>query len=141
MQTVQMQLAAMERTVAETERRVATGAAHQLASLEAEGDLLRLKSELELLARTAELRRDFLQEKVDAAAASTGLNRLRTMRELEILQREHALSAQRLSLLEAQQNAGEVGELEVLRTQLAQAEREMEIKNLRARLALLGRGR
>ena len=136
---IQEQLAAAERLVADAERRVAVGAIHRLALDEAQLEVMRIEAEMSLLVRTLEMRKLFLQGKMEPASVNTELTKVKLTRELEVMQRQIDLSRSRLELLEQRHRVGQVNEVEVLRARLELQERELLLQSLRNRLHMLNR--
>src|SRR5688572_28885411 len=91
----QQKLAVAEQTAAETDRRVQLGVVDRLAALQTKAELTRARVDLELLARTVELREQFLQEKQQPADVANAVQRLRLQSELQFMQEHHAMQRTR----------------------------------------------
>jgi outer membrane protein TolC len=139
----QRQLADAEQAAAEAERRVQSGMIDQLAGLQAQMELARARSELELLMNTVELRTRFLEQKQQPAAVAYELQLLSAQARLQQTRITHDLQSKRLERMREMHRVGRLSQLDLLRAEVAIVEAEAQLRQLERELQVLqsGRGR
>ena len=124
-------LAAAEQRTQAVRERIEIGTASKAALAQAEAERLRATSEMRLLQRQIELRKQFLQNKLDAEQITREQRRTELTLRAQLAESELAAAQDRLSELRRGADVGMVGELEVKRAEVALLERQIELQRLR----------
>lgn len=138
LEAAEQTLAAAERSLAEARTRVALGVASDSARLQSEADFAHAQEQMQLLRSRLELRDRYLRGELPASDLALAQRRTELTLAHERAGREIALERERLELLRKQVAVGLAHQLEVMRTEVAVLERELELQKIRAELAALG---
>jgi len=130
----QQRLTALEAAQAEAERRVRVGAALQETQIEAQGEALRARAALAVLAARLNLRREFLEKGTSVDELSRRLREEELRQDAYSAQQALGLARERLALIEKQKAVGAVGDIDLLTAQLHVREREIELQRLAEQL-------
>ena len=130
-------LAAAEQRAQAVRERIEIGTATKAALAQAEAERLRATSEMRLLQRQVELRKQFLQNALSAEQITLEQRRTELTLRAQLAENELAAAQDRLNDLRKGADAGMVGELEVKRAEVALLERQIELQRLRRELDVL----
>jgi hypothetical protein len=130
----QLRLVAAEHALELADRRVRTGAAPEIARVEAQLDVTRANAGLGVLAERLTLRREFIEKATAAEELARRLETARLRGDLQVAQQSLELSKARVANIDRQRAAGAATELDALRAQVETMERELELSLLAAQL-------
>jgi hypothetical protein len=130
---VQARLKAAEGRQAAAERMARVGAGPELAAAVAV-DVASARSEMSVLAEKLKLRAEFLDRGTSAAELATRLETAQVQADAYTAQAELRAAQERLVVIQKRRSAGVVGDVELLRAQLAVKEREVALQRLASRL-------
>lgn len=133
----QKELTALEAVTERIQTQYNVGRIPFLAVLEAQADLGRARSKLEVLIGKRDLRQRHLQTPVDLAQLTRELTRLEVAGEIRSAEQQHEFASARLAHLRLLRNLDRASEVDVLRAQLVVADLEAELQQLRANLEVL----
>jgi outer membrane protein TolC len=130
-------LAAAEQRASDLRSRVEIGTASPAALADAQAELLRATAEMRLLQRQLELRKQFLQNALDAEQVMREHRRTELTLRAQLAETELAAAQRRLGDLRSRADLGLAGTLEVKRAEVALLERQIELQRLRRELDVL----
>jgi hypothetical protein len=132
---VQARLKAAEGRQALAERMARVGAGPELPATVAV-DVASAKAEMSVLAEKLKLRAEFLDRGTSAAELATRMETAQLQADAYTAQAELLAARERLVVIQKRRSAGMVGDVELLRAQLAVKEREVALQQLAIRLRL-----
>jgi hypothetical protein len=127
-------LAAAEETQAQIERRVRAGVATDVDRLSALSDVVQARATFAVLAEKLRLRQQFLEKNTPVETLMSELERAQLRQDVVVAQQQLELARARFALVEKQQRAGVVDDVQRLRAELELREREAELQRLALRL-------
>ena len=132
--TAQERLTAAEASLAEAERRVRIGAASDVSRLDADVEAARARAALGVLAKRLELRKEFVEKGTPADQMLRRLDELQSRVDADVAQRALTAARERVSIAEKQHAVGAVGDLDLMKAQVAMKERELDLQRAVERL-------
>lgn len=135
----QHRLRAIRQSASDAEERHRLGIISRMPLLEAQAELARASSGIELIAAAVQLRQQFLARDLPADEVARRHRRTELMLLLQRTSTLHGLARERLDILRRQSALGQEEQAEVLRAELRVLEAAMEIERLQQQLQQLER--
>lgn len=135
----QQQLTAAEQAQAETERQVRVGAASDMALLDAGLAVIRARAALGTLAERRKLRKEFVDQGTPGEQLTRRFQQAQVRHEAFAAQEAVKVLRQRLDAVRKQHEVGAASDLDLLRSDIALREQELELQLLIRQLRELAR--
>jgi hypothetical protein len=131
----QQRTSVLEQQLAEVERQRRVGMTNQLTVSETQVAVERAQHELGLLAEKLRLRQEALEKKTPMDRLMIRLDSTQAVMDVEMAARVKDVAAARLEQMRKQRATGAISELDLMRAEVEFKERELELANLRDRVA------